>query len=161
MIVVADTSPLNYLIQIDCIHLLQPLYGNIVVPFGVLEELSVPGSPAVVRLWAIDRPDWIDVRTPSSQPDADLVLLDKGEREAIQIAVELHADRLLMDERRGRVEAERRGLTATGTLGVLLAAGKLQLVDPEAAYLRLIAETSFRTSAALEALFFKQIRTSS
>ena len=83
-------------------------------------------------------------------PDAVLGLLDMGEREAIQLAEEQHADLLLIDERKGRMEAKRRGLRTTGTLGVLLSAGESKLIYPEAAYRRLLVETSFRTSAALE-----------
>jgi len=49
MIVVADTSPLNYLIQIDCDGLLPLLYGKIVVPTGVMQELGHAGAPVAVR----------------------------------------------------------------------------------------------------------------
>ena len=74
------------------------------------------------------------------------------------MAEEHHADLLLMDERKGRLEANRRGLMTTGTLGVLLTAGESNLIDPAMAYRRLLVETSFRTSAALEAKFLRQIR---
>lgn len=158
MIVVADTSPLNYLVQIDCIGLLPELYDRIIVPHGVYAELSHGSAPLAVKLWAVNRPWWLDVRLANSQADPALAFLDRGEREAIQIALELHADRLLIDEFKGRVEAVRRGLTVTGTLGVLLTAGKLRLTDPEAAYRRLIAETNFRASAGLEAEFLRQVR---
>jgi predicted nucleic acid-binding protein len=63
-----------------------------------------------------------------------------------------------MDERKGRLEANRRGLMTTGTLGVLLTAGELKLIDPAMTYRRLIIETTFRTSAALEAQFLGQVR---
>lgn len=49
MIVVADTSPLNYLIQIESDELLPRLYGRIVIPAGVLEELKHPSAPPAVR----------------------------------------------------------------------------------------------------------------
>lgn len=39
MIVVADTSPLNYLIQIECDSLLRELYNRVVIPEAVLLEL--------------------------------------------------------------------------------------------------------------------------
>jgi predicted nucleic acid-binding protein len=44
MIVVADTSPLNYLIQVECDTLLPRLYHRIVVPAGVLQELRHPAE---------------------------------------------------------------------------------------------------------------------
>ena len=49
MIVVADTSPLNYLIQVDCDDLLPKLFGHILVPAGVMQELSHANAPAAVR----------------------------------------------------------------------------------------------------------------
>ena len=159
MIVVADTSPLNYLIQIACDSLLPQLYGRIVIPSGVMRELVHPSAPEVVRVWLTIIPAWIEVSLISSMPDAELAFLGLGEREAIQLAEEQHADLLLMDERKGRQEAKLRGLRTTGTLGVLLSAGELGLVEPASAYRRLLTETTFRTSASLEAYFLRQINT--
>ena len=59
MIVVADTSPLNYLIPINCDSLLPQLYGRIVVPSGVMQELGHRGAPAAVRVWLTKVPAWI------------------------------------------------------------------------------------------------------
>lgn len=158
MIVVADTSPLNYLIQIDYDVLLPEIYGHVVVPSGVMLELGHPGAPDAVRLWLTCVPVWIDVSSTNYSPDAELAFLGLGEREAIQLAEEQHADLLLMDERRGRLEAKRRGLRTTGTLGVLLSAGELGLIDAATAYRRLLSETTFRTSAALESQFLGHVR---
>ena len=160
MIVVADTSPLNYLIQIGCDDLLPQLYGRIIVPPAVMQELGHPGAPTTVQTWMLHVPGWIDILPITSSPDAALAYLDLGEREAIQLAQEQHADLLLIDERKGRLEAKRRGLITTGTLGVLLSAGELELMDPKLAYRRLLVETTFRTSANLEAQFMEKLRIS-
>jgi len=149
MIIVADTSPLNYLIQIECDHLLQQLYSKIVVPSAALLELSHAGAPSAVRQWLSRVPAWIEVLVPASPLDASLAYLGLGEREAIQLAQEQHADLLLIDERKGRLEAKRRGLSTAGTLGVLLSAAEQKLVDPETAYRRLVDQTTFRTSHEL------------
>lgn len=158
MIVVADTSPLNYLIQIECDYLLPRLYQRILVPPAVLEELDRTGAPAPVRAWVAEKPEWVDTRPLRSPPDETLARLDRGEREAIQLAEEQKAEVLLIDERKGRLTAERRGLTTTGTLGVLLSAGARGWINAEQTYLRLLRETTFRTSAALETQFLGQIR---
>ncbi len=154
MIVVADTSPLNYLIQIECDNLLLQLYERVLIPRAVMKELSHPSSPISVRSWLAAVPEWAEVRETNVQPDPTLSVLDIGEREAIQLAQESHADLLLIDERKGRAEAKRRGLATTGTLGVLLSAGELGFVDPKAACQRLLTETSFRITPELREKFF-------
>lgn len=45
MIVIADTTPLNYLILIDEIEVLPKLYGRVVIPEAVREELLRSGAP--------------------------------------------------------------------------------------------------------------------
>jgi predicted nucleic acid-binding protein len=161
MIIVADTSPLNYLVQIQRESLLGALYKKVIIPEAVFRELSHSSAPWAVSQWLLHVPGWIEVRGIVSPPDTSLAWLGPGEREAIQLAQEQHADLLLIDERRGRLEARRRGLTTTGTIGVLLAAGEMGLVDPATLYQRLISETSFRVAPELEKTLlarFRQIR---
>lgn len=158
MIVVADTSPLNYLIQIECDRLLPELFGQIIVPSAVMEEMHHERAPSAVQHWISNIPFWIEVAPPVAPPDPYLASLGSGEREAIQLAEEREANLLLMDELKGRLEAVRRGLLVTGTLGVFVRAGRLRLIDPEAAYQRLVSATSFRTTPALEAQFKRQLR---
>jgi hypothetical protein len=98
------------------------------------------------------------VEVLESPVDPELEYLGSGEREAIQIGTELKADLILIDEKKGRMEAMRRGFRTTGTLGVLLTAGTLNLIDAEATYRTLVSETSFRTSESLEADFIARLR---
>ncbi len=142
-----------YLILIELDGILPKLYAQVVVPPGVLQELSHPDTPDAVRSWLRNPPAWLEVKAPSSLPDEALGLLDPGERQAIQLAEEQHADLLLIDERKGNEEAKRRGLTTTGTVGVLLTAGELGLVDSKEALRRLITETTFRVTPELRAKF--------
>ncbi len=157
MIVVADTSPLNYLIQIGCESLLPMLYTRVLIPPAVLAELDDPAAPSAVRQWLPHPPEWIEVRRTSFPPDTELAALDPGEQEAIQLAEEQRADLLLIDERKGRAEAMRRGLATTGTLGVLLAAAERGSIDAAAIYHRLIVETNFRSTPDLERRFLQQV----
>jgi predicted nucleic acid-binding protein len=101
MIVVADTSPLNYLIQIECDGLLPQLYRRVVVPPGVMPELQHPGAPPAVQVWMSRVPAWVDIGSLVSSFDMGLAFLGLGEREAIQLAEEQHADLLLIDDRQG------------------------------------------------------------
>jgi len=146
MIVVSDTSPLNYLILIGYAHLLEALYGQVIIPRAVWDELRQPGAPDPVREWVDDLPAWVEVRE-AFVPDTTLTL-DLGEQEAITVALELKADLVLLDERRGRREAVGRGLAVTGTLGVLEAAARRGLVELPEAITRL-KQTSFRAPPRL------------
>jgi predicted nucleic acid-binding protein len=158
MIVVADASPLNYLIQIECEDALEKLYGRVLVPATVIEELRHPAAPVAVATWLKSVPNWIEVRRIAAKIDPALEVLDIGEREAIQLAEEQRADVLLIDERMGREEAKRRGIATTGTLGVLLAAGRRGLVDVKATYQRLIEDTTFRASPEVREAFLRLAR---
>jgi predicted nucleic acid-binding protein len=158
MIVVADASPLNYLIQIESETLLQKLFGRVLVPGAVMEELRHAAAPTAVASWVACVPSWIEIRTVAGQRDQTLEILDPGEREAILLAQETRADLLLIDEKQGRAEARRRGISTTGTLGVLLAGGARNLVDAEAALLKLISATSFRAAPEIREDFLARCR---
>ncbi len=145
IVVVADTSPLNYLIQIDCDHVLPALYERVFVPAAVVEELHHPRTPAAVHTWLAHKPSWLVVEQVDEPVDPQLARLDPGERQAIQLAKRAHADLLLMDERLGVRIARANGLAVTGTLGTLLQAARRGLVDIERALADLKA-TDFRCS---------------
>ncbi len=131
MIVIADTSPINYLIWIEQIDVLPQLYVRILTPPSVCDELRSSMAPPQVRRWIAHPPRWLEVQAPSQPPDAALAQarLGAGERDAILLAQELAADELIIDELRGRREARRRHLHFTGTLGVLRLAGARGLLD--------------------------------
>jgi predicted nucleic acid-binding protein len=153
IVVVADTSPLNYLIQIGCQEVLPTLYERVSVPVAVLKELDHARTPAAVLAFVHQMPEWIVVRQASLTPDPTLAVLDPGEREAIQLAKEEHADLLLMDEKIGVHLARQRGLKVIGTLGVLVQAAQHGLINIDAALARLRA-TDFRCTPRL----FEQAR---
>jgi predicted nucleic acid-binding protein len=146
MVVVADTSPINYLVLIAQIDLLTGLYTRILIPPAVLAERKHTLAPKPVRDWADNPPRWLEVLSPKNS----LILpkLDLGETEAIALATEVHAAVVLIDEQAGRQEALRRGLRVAGTLSVLDEADQAGLVifDDAVAELR---KTSFRLSQAV------------
>lgn len=145
IVVVADTSPLNYLIQVNCDHVLPALYERVLVPSAVIEELDHPQSVAAVRAWLTRVPSWLVVEQVAEAADVRLARLGPGERQAIQLAKREHADLLLMDEKLGVRIAREQGLAVTGTLGVLLQAARRGLVALEGA-LTDLQNTDFRCS---------------
>jgi predicted nucleic acid-binding protein len=148
VIVIADASPLQYLILIEHTHILQELFGQVFVPPAVITELTRERTPIVVQQWMADGPDWLHVQRPSRSPVSPRAGLGPGELEAIALAEELSADALLMDDRDGRREAERRGIAVLGTLRVLAAAAEHGLADLSVAFERLRG-TNFRASEQL------------
>ena len=150
MIVVADTGPINYLIWIHEIDILPRLYGRVLIPPSVRDELRLGRAPDAVRLWIAKPPEWLEVRIPTVVPDTDLIIagLDQGERDAILLAEQLEADKLLIDDLAGRKEARRRQLGYIGTLGILETAGREGLLDLRDAVSRL-RRTNFHVSQEL------------
>jgi predicted nucleic acid-binding protein len=90
MIVIADTSPLHYLIPLEHAEVLQHLYGCVIIPEAVVHELQAQKTPAVVRQWITNPPEWLQVRQIAVPPDPALAELDPGEREAIALAAANH-----------------------------------------------------------------------
>jgi predicted nucleic acid-binding protein len=128
ILVVADTTPLHYLVEIGCEYLLPRLFTKVWIPGRVASELRHERTPNLVRQWAEHLPPWIEVRKidlPLSSHE--LAGLDRGEWEAIELAREIQADLLLIDERTGVRVAREQGFTVTGTLGVLVEAARLDL----------------------------------
>jgi predicted nucleic acid-binding protein len=153
MRVVADTGPLNYLVQIDAIDLLPKLFGTIIVPSAVRDELRHPRAPPGVRAWIVGVPSWLEVG-PSAEPNNLAVspALDEGERAAIALAANIDADLILMDDRDAVAFARVQGFAVTGTLGVLDLAAQRGLIDLVEAFTRLRGTTFHYRQGLLDAL---------
>lgn len=145
MLVIADTGPVNYLLLIGHIDILPRLFGTVILPSAVRDELADIGTPSPVRDWIADPPLWIDIRPPATRcPSVEsLKAFDSGEAAAIALAMELRADLLLMDDREGVIAARRKGFAVTGTLGVLTLAADRRLINLAEAFERL-KHTNFR-----------------
>lgn len=148
MLVIADASPIHYLVLIEHIDILPSLYDQIIIPDVVITELQQPETPEAVHVWIANRPDWLDVRQPRTPPFSPMAHLGAGERDAILLARELAADLVLMDDWDGRIEATRHNIITTGTLGVLELASIRDLLDLPEAISRLLA-TNFRAPEAI------------
>jgi predicted nucleic acid-binding protein len=159
MLVVADSSPLHYLILIEEAEILRRLYENVLIPDAVAAELRAASTPQRVSEWMSRPPSWLRI---VAVPAEDIVSvadeLDLGERAAIALAERTGADLLLIDESAGRAEARRRSLRVTGTLGVLRAAAEAGLLDVRGVVSRLQATNFYVDEALLSTVFAKWLQ---
>jgi uncharacterized protein len=150
--VVADAGPLIGLARVGLLDLLRHLYGKVLIPAQVLEELQTsedrPGSRA---LRAALQKGWLESATLASGEELKSLslALDPGEAGAILLAGQSPCRFLLLDERRGRTVAKNRGLRVVGTGGVLLAAKQQGLLGRVSQALDQLAESGYRLSLEL------------
>jgi len=78
MIVIADTSPLRYLILVEVADVLPHLFQQVLIPDEVYAELRHPRAPAVVQRWISAAPRWLEIRPATATPSAVIPDLDAG-----------------------------------------------------------------------------------
>ncbi len=142
LLVVADTSPIRYLVEIGHIGLVPQLFGKVLIPEAVYDELSHPSAPAQVHAWVHSLPGWLEVLPVAASDDPAFQSLDDGERSALTLGMTLGADLILIDDRKGAAVALQKGFQITGTLGVLTRSAQRGLLDLADALARL-KRTSF------------------
>ena len=151
MIVVSDTSALSNLALVDHLWVLEALYQSVIIPDVVAAELAAASNPTIS---AILRLGWIQTQSLTTSQLANQLQqergLDAGEANAIALALELQADDLLIDERLGRQEAIRLGLSIIGILGVLPVSKQRSLIPQVQPVMdTLINQAGFRVSPQL------------
>lgn len=145
--VVCDTGPVNYLIQIDCIHVLEILFRPVFLPGACHRELLDEMAPAGVREWASEIPHWISVIESEEFSPSLAKGLSPADSAVITIAAETNRV-LLMDALAGRRHAQSTGIKIVGTIGILELAGRTRLVSLREALSRL-QQTNIRISDEL------------
>lgn len=136
MILVADASALITLSACDSLGLLDTLFGDVLVPEAVSQELAVADKPQFARLQSYLQGK---VRTVNMQRFVYLdAFADAGETAAMLLYKEIAADYLLIDDKRGRKVAKINQIKTIGSLGVLLQAKRMGLIPAVAPLLRQI-----------------------
>lgn len=135
MIVISDTTPIISLLKAGQLELLKYLFGEVVIPEAVYEEL-VGNRMFQIEAEKIKQCSFIQVSQVKDLKSVNIFRrvtgLDAGESEAIVMAEERQADLLLMDERKGRRVAKQMELTVTGTMGILIQAFDEKLLSENA-----------------------------
>jgi len=123
--VVSNSSPLIALADVGKLGLLETLFGTVFIPAAVAVEISPTViAPAWLRTKALSQPMPVPIRQST---------LGAGECEAIALALELNASRLVLDDRDARATATSLNIPIIGVLGILLAAkrhGALPAIRP-------------------------------
>lgn len=143
MIVISDTTPLRYLIEIEQVHILETLFGKIIIPEKVAEELQHPKTPHQVKSWMQAPPDWLEVRKADLTVFTPQKKIDDGEREAFALALELNADAVLLDDKYALTEAKRLNLQTIALFTLFEIAAARNLINlPQT--IEAIRRTNFR-----------------
>lgn len=141
MIVLSNTTPLIGLASIARFDLLRQMFGEITITQAVYAETVLAGREEGGARREVTGATWIKTVAVRDRLAVEVLLdeMDLGEAETIVLARELHADWVLMDEKKGRRKLEQMGIRKIGTLGVLLKAkqaGMLDTIRPDVERLR-------------------------
>ncbi len=119
--VISNTTPILSLLKIGKLHILKDLYGEIMIPFAVYEEIEKGKEKPYYQ--DLRQVEWIKIKLiQNTASKRHLLDLDKGEAEVIILSEEENADLVIIDELLGRRYAKQRSLNLTGTIGLLLKA---------------------------------------
>ena len=125
MIVVSDSTPLITLMKATHLQVLHELFGEIIIPEAVYDELTV-NEKYIEEAQLINSSAFIRVISVDDRKSVSLLQraagLDLGESEAIIYAENNNADLLLVDEASGRRVAKSMGIEIMGSIGVLVSA---------------------------------------
>jgi predicted nucleic acid-binding protein len=145
MLVVSNTSPLRYLVEVEAVDVLPKLFDQLITTPQVMGELRLGHFPEVVRKWAEHPPAWLQIERPGNLRFTEQ--LDDGEASAVSLACERRASLILIDERAGREVSRSAGLAPRGTLGVIIQAAIAEHLDFEDTLNSLTSHTRFRHTA--------------
>jgi len=125
---ICDTSPIQYLYQLELLHIIPTLGEKVFVPPAVIDEIEV-GRSLGVSLPDPSGLDWMTVQRPLSEQVLPLITnLGPGETEVLMLALEMQEAVAILDDALAREIADTLDLRFTGTLGLLLDAKKAGLV---------------------------------
>ncbi len=155
--VVVNTTPLIALSHVGQINLLKELYGEIIIPEAVYEELSVKAESVCKK--AVDSSlDWIRVEKIKNLMAREMykTQLHDGEVEVMILSKEIRADVVIIDDANAKKYAKYLKLPVTGTLGVLIRAKREGYIDRLEPILRQMVERGIYISQNLIELCLKQ-----
>jgi predicted nucleic acid-binding protein len=149
--IISNTSPLQYLHQLELLNVFRDLVGGLIVPPAVVAELN-EGRALGLNLPDLNLLPWVTIRSPISKKAVPLVAnLGPGEVEALMLALEEPEAVLVLDDALARRVARTLGLRFTGTLGLLLDAKSAGLIPAVAPLLDQLQDLRFHLSPSTRA----------
>ena len=145
-VIISDTSCLIVLSRIQRLDLLKDLYESILI------------TEEVAREFGEELPSWVEIKKVQNTANLRVLknIVDLGEASAIALALELDDTLLIVDDLKGRKEAQRLGLKITGLMGVLLKCKQENIISEVKPILIAIKEASFRISEKIELFVLQQ-----
>ncbi len=144
--VICNTSPFQYLHQIDQLKILPALAGKVIVPPAVLEELA-EGKAQGLDLPELQSLSWVEIRSPASALAQPLITdLGPGETQVLMLALEIPGSIAILDDKFARRVAEVRKIPIIGTLGLLLNAKRAGILEEVRPSIDRMEELGFRLS---------------
>jgi len=155
-LVVSNSSVIIAFAMICRLDLLEKLFGRILVPEAVWREIAVEGKPGHEK---IVRADFIHVEKADDRRLVALLeeFVDRGEAEAIVLALERNVDLLLVDDRDARNLAKKLGLQVMGTQGVIALAKYRGLIPKAKPIIDKLVESGFWISRKLLEEFLREL----
>ena len=148
-IVIINTSPIFYLHRIGYLHILEKLYGKIVVPYAVLTELE-EGRRHGEDVPEIRIYDWIKIKNVKVPEFIKLIPdLGQGEAEVLALGCEESDSLIIIDDAIARKISRIQKLKFTGTAGVLLRGKKEGYVKEIKSVIKRLKEVGFYLSDEL------------
>jgi predicted nucleic acid-binding protein len=128
-IVVTNSTPVIALSSIYRLELLKDLYGEIIIPKAVHDEVMAK-KDSVSQLALVQANDWIITKIVINSEAKKFfkVQLHEGEVEVMLLGKELKANLLIIDDYLAREYAKYLDFEITGTLGVILKAKEKRII---------------------------------
>ena len=150
--IVSNATPLIYLAKLGRLHLLKDFFQVVIIPEEVKREVVDRGKEQnSIDAFLVEealKKGWINIKKVQLQEDMEALGIDKGEAEAISLAVELNSDEILVDQTHARLAATMFGLKPRGTIYVLIRALNEDIFDYDE-YLKILEDlvrSGFRMS---------------
>ena len=155
--VVLNTSPIIYLSSLSEINILEKLFGEVLIPEAVKQEV-ISGGEKSFGFKEVNE-QWIKIRKIKSESAKKYLLtdLDEGEAEVIVLAEDEKADIIIMDDKLGRKVARLKGYNVMGTLRLLVIAKEKGIIPDVKSRIEKLKAAGFWLSEDITKVLLEQV----